>query len=75
MLPDDAIVECAPDGSDLATVLETADADPAFEQKARAASEHAHATHTWSHRAEWIYSRLNGGPEQDLFSVAQDVGP
>ena len=75
MLPDDAIVECAPDGSDLAAVLEAADADPAFEQKGRAASAVAHANHTWSHRANWIYSRLDGGPEQDLFSVTQDVVP
>jgi hypothetical protein len=37
LLPEDALVECAPDGSDLADVLEEADSDPEFVAKAAAA--------------------------------------
>jgi Glycosyl transferases group 1 len=58
MLPDDALVECAPDGSDLASVLEKADADPEFEAKASAACAHVHRKHTWEQRAMHIYKRL-----------------
>jgi hypothetical protein len=70
LLPSDAIVECKPDGSDLETALDEADADPRFAEKADAASRYAHQAHRWSRRAEWIHSRLHGGPEQDLFSFA-----
>jgi hypothetical protein len=69
MLPHDAIVECAPDGSNLEAVLEEADADPEFDRKAQTACAHVHALHPWSKRADWIYARLQSGPEQDLFSV------
>jgi hypothetical protein len=68
-LPADAIVECAPDGSDLAERLAEADADPSFEAKARAACARAHAEHTWQHRAASIHARLLGAPEQPLDRV------
>jgi hypothetical protein len=58
MLPDDAIVECMPDGSDLGAVLEHSDADPEFEVKAAKACAHAHREHTWERRAVHIYERL-----------------
>jgi Glycosyl transferases group 1 len=58
MLPDDALVECAPDGSDLASVLEKADADQDFEAKAAAAHQYVHREHTWERRAVYIYQRL-----------------
>jgi hypothetical protein len=58
MLPDDALVECAPDGSDLASVLEKADADHEFAAKAAAACEHVHREHTWERRALHVYQRL-----------------
>ncbi len=58
LLPEDAIVECAPDGSDLAAVLDAADADPEFEAKASAVCAHVHREHTWEHRAVHIYERL-----------------
>jgi hypothetical protein len=58
LLPEDALVECAPDGSDLADVLEQADSDPEFAVKASAACEHIHREHTWERRAVQIYERL-----------------
>ena len=58
LLPEEAIVECAPDGSDLADVLEQADSDPEFAAKAAAARERAHHEHTWERRAVHIYQRL-----------------
>ena len=58
LLPEDALVECAPDGSDLADVLESADSDPEFAAKASAAYEHTHREHTWERRATHIHQRL-----------------
>jgi hypothetical protein len=58
LLPDEALVECAPDGSDLADVLEKADSDPEFASKAAAACVHIHREHTWERRAVDIYQRL-----------------
>ncbi|CAN5268289.1 hypothetical protein BH20ACT13_BH20ACT13_16090 [soil metagenome] len=58
MLPDDSLVECATDGSDLASVLDKADADPDFDAKASAACAHVHREHTWERRAVHIYNRL-----------------
>lgn len=72
MLPDNSIVECASDGSDLAPTLDRADADPEFEQTATNACRLVHRLHTWRRRAEFIHTRLSGGPEHDLFSVGQD---
>jgi hypothetical protein len=58
LLPNEALVECAPDGSDLADVLEKADSDPDFAAKASAACEHIHREHTWERRAVHVYQRL-----------------
>ena len=58
LVPDEALVECAPDGSDLAEVLEKADSDPEFASKAAAACDHIHREHTWERRAVHIYQRL-----------------
>jgi hypothetical protein len=58
LLPEDAIVECTPDGSDLTAVLDQADADPEFESTAAAACRHAHAEHTCERRARHIHERL-----------------
>jgi len=58
LLPDQALVECAPDGSDLADVLEKADSDPEFAAKASAACERVHREHTWERRAVHIFQRL-----------------
>ena len=71
MLPPDALVECAPDGSDLDEVLGSADDDPSFAARAAAASVYAHSEHTWERRAEAIHGRLRGEPEQDLFQVGR----
>lgn len=60
LLPDDAIVECSPDGSDLSPMLDAADADPEFESKAAAVCAFAHREHTWERRAEYVYQRLVG---------------
>jgi Glycosyl transferases group 1 len=58
LLTEEALVECAPDGSDLSDVLDEADADSAFAAKASAACEHVHREHTWERRAVHIYERL-----------------
>ena len=58
LLPDDAIVECAPDGSDLSVVLDEADSDPGFEAKSADTCAFAHREHTWERRAEDVYGRL-----------------
>ncbi len=58
LLPDNAIVECAADGSDLSAVLDEADADPEFEAKAAEVCALAHREHTWERRAEDVYGRL-----------------
>ncbi len=58
LLPHEAIVECAPDGSDLSAVLDKADADPEFETKAADACALAHREHTWERRARDVYRRL-----------------
>jgi Glycosyl transferases group 1 len=58
LLPEEALVDCAPDGSDLTAVLERADSDPEFAAKASAACKYMHREHTWEHRAVHIYQRL-----------------
>ena len=73
MLPSGSLVECAPDGSDLSEVLDAADADPSFDERRTAARDHVHAVHTWDRRADWIYARLQGGPEQPLDRVGQET--
>jgi hypothetical protein len=58
LLPLDAIVECAADGSDLSPVLAEADADPRWEEKRVAARDLAHRLHGWEKRARHIYDRV-----------------
>lgn len=58
MLPADAVVRCAPDGSDLEEALERDFADPLAEEKRRAAHQRVVAEHSWERRAETIHARL-----------------
>lgn len=58
ILPNEAMVECAPDGSDLADVLERADADPLWDERRRAIHDHVHALHGWDHRARAVHAEL-----------------
>jgi hypothetical protein len=58
LLPIEAIVQCAADGSDLATVLAKADADAHWEAKRVAARDLVHRLHGWEKRAEHIYDRI-----------------
>jgi hypothetical protein len=58
LLPMEAIVACAPDGSDLPTVVAEADADPQWEEKRVAARDLVHERHGWDQRAQHIYERV-----------------
>jgi hypothetical protein len=58
LFPMDAIVECAADGSDLATVLAEADADRRWEEKRVSARDLVHQFHGWESRAKHIYDRI-----------------
>jgi hypothetical protein len=58
LLPMDAIVECAANGSDVAAVLAGADADPQWEEKRVAARDLVHRLHGWENRAKHIYDRV-----------------
>jgi hypothetical protein len=58
LLPMDAIVECAADGSDLPAVLAEADADPHWDEKRVAARDLVHELHGWERRARYIYDRV-----------------
>jgi hypothetical protein len=58
LLPEGAMVECAPDGSDLAEVLERADADPRFDERRLAVRDHVQREHSWERRAVDVYERL-----------------
>jgi len=58
MLPLDAVVRCAPDGSDLAAALERDLADPRGEEKRRAAQRRVVEDHGWERRAETIHARI-----------------
>jgi hypothetical protein len=61
LLPRDAILEVAPDGSDLAAKLDADRSDPtrhlAVERARRVVRRH----HSWKSRAEQVYRRLTGG--------------
>jgi hypothetical protein len=59
-MPESALVECKPDGSDLAEALTRADADPAWDDIRRATRDHVRATHGWRMRAMQIYDTLRG---------------
>lgn len=56
--PPNAIVECAPDGSDIGSVLDRADADPEWEATRVRVRDHVRAQHGWENRASAIYSSL-----------------
>jgi hypothetical protein len=58
MLPMDAIVRCAPDGSDLEEALERDFADPLADEKHRAAHRLVVDEHGWERRAQTIHARL-----------------
>jgi hypothetical protein len=58
MLPLDAVVQCAPDGSDLEDALERDLADPLAEENRRSAHRRVVADHAWERRAETIHARL-----------------
>jgi Glycosyl transferases group 1 len=58
LLPMDAIVACAADGSDLPAVLAEADADPQWQEKRLAARDLVHERHGWEQRAKQIYERV-----------------
>jgi len=74
LLPLDAILQVAPDGSDLAAKL---DADR-HNQQTRAAVEGAQALvreqHSWKKRAEQIFDRLSNGKQTD-FETLLDQEP
>jgi hypothetical protein len=59
LLPFEAIVECAADGSDLEGVLDEADADPDAEAKREEACDLVHREHRWERRARTIHDRLS----------------
>lgn len=58
MLPLDAVVRCAPDGSDLAAALDRDRADPLAERRRRAARRRVVEEHGWERRAETVHARL-----------------
>jgi hypothetical protein len=58
VLPEKALVECRPDGADLAEVLESAEADPSFDDAVRSAHRIVHSHHGWTHRAHEIHRTL-----------------
>ena len=57
-LPEDALVECAPDGSDLAAVLDEAQEAAGGEEHRREVRDHVHARHGWERRAVEIHRYL-----------------
>lgn len=61
LLPDDALIQCKPDGSDLATVLDSAERDPTVDERMHAAHDRVHQEHTWERRAAAIHARLAAG--------------
>jgi hypothetical protein len=59
LFPADAMVECAPDGSDIEAVLEAADADPEAESKRIAVRDVMHREHGWDKRAQQVHEELS----------------
>jgi hypothetical protein len=76
MLPLDAVVRCAADGSDLEAALDRDFADPLADHKRRAAQRRVVAEHGWERRAETIHARLGalvageGAPAGDALGTA-----
>jgi hypothetical protein len=58
LLPLDAVVRCAPDGSDLEAALDRDFTDPLAERNRRAAHRRTVEEHGWERRAETIHARL-----------------
>lgn len=58
LLPADILVECAPDGSDLAPQLERAEADSDFDRRVSAARDRVLQEHSWDRRAVAIHRTL-----------------
>jgi Glycosyl transferases group 1 len=61
LLPRDAILEVAPDGSDLAAKLDADRNDPGPRRAVERARRLVRSHHSWKCRAEQIYARLTGG--------------
>jgi glycosyltransferase involved in cell wall biosynthesis len=61
LLPLDAILQVAPDGSDLARKLEMDAENPDADRAVARASELVRTHHSWERRAEQIYVRLKDG--------------
>jgi hypothetical protein len=61
LLPLDAIVEVAPDGSDLAAKLDADRKNTASQLAVERARIYVRSQHSWRKRAEQIYHRLNTG--------------
>jgi glycosyltransferase involved in cell wall biosynthesis len=55
---DGEFIQCAVDGSDLAEVLDAADAEPTWEATRIAVRDRVRREHTWHKRAEQIYDDL-----------------
>jgi glycosyltransferase involved in cell wall biosynthesis len=75
MLPLDAVVRCAPDGSDLEDALDRDFADRLAERNRRAAQRRVVDEHGWERRAETIHARLGAivageGAAVDAFGAA-----
>ena len=58
LLPGGALVECGSDGRDLGSVLDAADADPAFDDLRLQTRDEVVARHGWDERARAIHAAL-----------------
>jgi hypothetical protein len=74
MLPLDAVVRCAPDGSDLEAALGRDLADPHAEDRRRAAQRRVVAEHGWERRAETIHARLAALVAGEGAAVGEPLG-
>jgi hypothetical protein len=61
LLPLDAILQVAPDGSDLASKLDTDRVDATARRAVERARILVRSHHSWKRRAEQIYARLTDG--------------
>jgi hypothetical protein len=67
LLPREAMLEVAPDGSDLAEKLDADRSNSAIGREVEKASVLVREHHSWAKRAEQIYSRLLTGQSIDAF--------
>jgi hypothetical protein len=63
LLPRNVLTEVAPDGSDLAAVLD-AEAVETHDHSVAGAQQWVHRYHTWQSRATAMYHSMNGGPTE-----------